>query len=129
MQYCRMDGEAAVNQKTSTMRSLTCKHLHLQRPIQTTVTRIASGNFVARAPQLTLLLSAKGRTRSVALRRLASGIATQYSLLASMPRQEQAAIHRKMLRSLRRFVEEAKIETNPARSRSEVRSKARIRKG
>jgi hypothetical protein len=117
-----------MDEKTRIIRSLGRGTPRLHKPIHTTVTAVARGNFVASAPQLTLLLTATGRTRSAALRRLASGIAKQYDLLVRMPRRERAPIHRKMLQSLRRFVGGTGLEANPAGSRSEISSKARIRK-
>jgi hypothetical protein len=115
-----------MNRQSGALHRLECSSLRLRKSIRTTTTQLARGKFLAQAPELTIVLSATGRTRLAAMRSLASGIATQYNLLASMQRREQAPIHRKMLRSLHRFVEEAAFETNPAEARSTIASKTRI---
>jgi hypothetical protein len=118
-----------MNQTSGTLRSLgRATSLRLHRPVTTNITKLGPSEFVARAPELGLLLSATGKSPSAAARRLAAGIALQYGVLVATPRASREILHRKMLRSLRRFVKESASTNEPIPARQAASRKTRVRK-
>src|SRR5581483_2473658 len=101
--------ERGENMTKGVIRTLRTSSLKLRRAVITEITQVNPSLFVARAPELQLLLSAMASTPSAAVSRLAAGIVRQYRLLAGGPVYKQDVIHAAALRRLRRFVKEEEL--------------------
>src|SRR5262245_43329781 len=104
--------------KTLRLKGLAGRRVRLTRTLKAKVFLVRASHYVARAPELELLLSASGRTPAAALRRLSVGIARQYELLADTPAPKRTSTQRRLLRLMRAYMEEA-----PREDDSEVTSR------
>lgn len=108
--------------------SLRNRSLRLRKNLKSEIVQMTPALFVARAPELHLLLSATGRTPSAAVNRLVAGIARQYILLAARPLRQQETLHVNVLRSMRRFIKEDQPVNESVSPGHQTKRKARIRR-
>jgi hypothetical protein len=118
--------EGRVTVRKGAIRSLRSRSLKLRRSLATEIIEIRPALFLARAPDLQILLSATGRTPTAAMNRLAIGIAWQYNLLAARPNREGVALQATALRSMRRFIVEDNSLDESASSRRKAQRKTRL---